>query len=54
VLVAPAWRDARLRDGSLADVAPTVCELLELAPPPSMTGHSLIIREPVGAVTPPL
>ncbi len=32
----------RLRDGTLADVAPTVCALLGLAQPPSMTGHSLI------------
>ena len=31
-----------LRDGRLADVAPTVLELLGLAPPPEMTGRSLL------------
>ena len=35
---------ARLRDGRLADVAPTVLALLGLEPPPEMTGHSLIER----------
>jgi 2,3-bisphosphoglycerate-independent phosphoglycerate mutase len=42
VLVAQAWRGRPLRDGTLADVAPTICALLGLAPPPSMTGQSLI------------
>jgi 2,3-bisphosphoglycerate-independent phosphoglycerate mutase len=32
----------RLRDGKLADVAPTLLELLGLVAPPEMTGHSLI------------
>jgi 2,3-bisphosphoglycerate-independent phosphoglycerate mutase len=31
-----------LRDGVLADVAPTVCELLEIPPGPEMTGTSLV------------
>lgn len=35
---------ARLRDGRLADVAPTVLDLLGLAPPPAMTGRSLLER----------
>src|SRR5262249_18323461 len=35
-----------LRDGKLADVAPTVLELLGLAPPKEMTGHSLIQAPP--------
>jgi len=45
----PIWwitRDARgrrLRDGGLADVAPTVLELLGLPVPPEMTGRSLIL-----------
>ena len=35
--------ELRLRDGGrLADVAPTVLELLGLRPPPAMTGHSLL------------
>lgn len=35
---------AGLRSGRLADVAPTVLDLMGLAPPPEMTGHSLIVR----------
>jgi 2,3-bisphosphoglycerate-independent phosphoglycerate mutase len=31
-----------LGDGVLADVAPTVCELLEIPPGPEMTGTSLL------------
>ncbi|MBM4357327.1 MAG: phosphoglycerate mutase (2,3-diphosphoglycerate-independent) [Deltaproteobacteria bacterium] len=30
--------------GSLADVAPTVLDLLDLTPPPPMTGRSLLVR----------
>ncbi len=33
----------RLRDGGLADIAPTVLELLGLPAPAAMTGHSLIV-----------
>jgi 2,3-bisphosphoglycerate-independent phosphoglycerate mutase len=36
----------RLRDGGLADVAPTVLELLGLPVPPEMTGRSLIVPAP--------
>ena len=43
VLVAAPWQAARLRNGTLADVAPTICELLGLPQPPSMTGASLIV-----------
>ena len=35
---------ARLRDGRLADVAPTILDLLGLPQPPEMTGRSLILR----------
>lgn len=35
---------AQLRDGRLADLAPTVLDLMGLAPPPEMTGASLIVR----------
>ena len=42
VLVSDAHRSARLMDGILADVAPTLCELLGLPPGPEMTGRSLI------------
>jgi len=34
----------RTGDGILADVAPTVLELLEMPQPQEMTGHSLIER----------
>jgi 2,3-bisphosphoglycerate-independent phosphoglycerate mutase len=43
VLVADRWRDARLGQGILADVAPTLCELMGLEQPAPMTGHSLLI-----------
>jgi len=43
VLVAEPWRGAQLRDGMLADVAPTLCQLMGLDPPPTMTGSSLLI-----------
>jgi 2,3-bisphosphoglycerate-independent phosphoglycerate mutase len=48
VLVAEPWRDARLRDGALSDVAPTLCELLGIPIGPSMTGRSLLAVSPSG------
>jgi len=36
----------RLRDGSLADLAPTVLELMGLPQPDEMTGRSLIVHDP--------
>jgi 2,3-bisphosphoglycerate-independent phosphoglycerate mutase len=42
VVVADRWRAAHLHDGTLADVAPTVCELAGIPPGPQMTGHSLL------------
>jgi 2,3-bisphosphoglycerate-independent phosphoglycerate mutase len=42
-LVGEPWRGARLRDGLLADVAPTLCELLGIEPGPQMTGISLLV-----------
>jgi 2,3-bisphosphoglycerate-independent phosphoglycerate mutase len=45
-LVGEPWRGWRLRDGRLADVAPTLCELMGIAPGPAMTGRSLL--EPAG------
>lgn len=48
ILVAPddsPLRDVTLRrDGRLADVAPTVLDVLGITPPPDMTGKSLIER----------
>jgi 2,3-bisphosphoglycerate-independent phosphoglycerate mutase len=34
-----------LRDGSLADIAPTVLDLLALPVPEQMSGRSLIVRD---------
>ncbi len=42
LLVSERHRDATLREGTLADVAPTLCELLGIPPGPQMTGRSLI------------
>jgi 2,3-bisphosphoglycerate-independent phosphoglycerate mutase len=42
VLVSEAHLGAHLRDGSLADVAPTLCALLGIPPGPQMTGRSLL------------
>ena len=48
VLVDIERRDVKLRDGILADVAPTLCELMGIAPGPEMTGTSLIEGEGEG------
>ncbi len=45
---APSWA-AGLRDGRLADVAPTVLRLLDLPQPAAMTGRSLIDEDGVGS-----
>jgi 2,3-bisphosphoglycerate-independent phosphoglycerate mutase len=37
--------DRRLRDGSLADLAPSVLDLMRLPPPKEMTGRSLIVHD---------
>jgi len=37
--------DRRLRDGSLADLAPTVLDLMHLPQPEQMTGRSLIVHD---------
>ncbi|MGH2489710.1 MAG: 2,3-bisphosphoglycerate-independent phosphoglycerate mutase, partial [Candidatus Limnocylindria bacterium] len=44
VLVGERWRHARLRDGTLADVAPTICDLLGVGVPSTMTGRSLLVE----------
>jgi 2,3-bisphosphoglycerate-independent phosphoglycerate mutase len=42
--VVPQWPNVTLRtDGILADVAPTMLQLLGIARPPSMTGRTLIV-----------
>ena len=42
IYVDPGSKDQPLRDGILADLAPTVLELLELEKPAAMTGKSLL------------
>jgi 2,3-bisphosphoglycerate-independent phosphoglycerate mutase len=46
VYVAADAHDAQLKDGILADVAPTLLSLLNLPVPPEMTGQNLIERKP--------
>lgn len=43
ILVDPARRDGRLRAGRLADIAPTMLELLGLSKPAEMSGTSLLL-----------
>jgi 2,3-bisphosphoglycerate-independent phosphoglycerate mutase len=44
IVVDDRHRDRRLRpEGRLADIAPTLLDLLGLAPPPEMTGRSLLL-----------
>jgi 2,3-bisphosphoglycerate-independent phosphoglycerate mutase len=45
VLVSERHRTARLRDGELSDVGPTLCELLGIPVGPEMTGTSLLHAE---------
>jgi 2,3-bisphosphoglycerate-independent phosphoglycerate mutase len=43
----------RLRDGALADVAPTILELMRLPAPPEMTGRGLIVHGDASPVAEP-
>jgi 2,3-bisphosphoglycerate-independent phosphoglycerate mutase len=44
--VVPQWPDVTLRrDGILADVAPTMLQLLRIPLPATMTGRSLIVTK---------
>ncbi|MEZ4599795.1 MAG: 2,3-bisphosphoglycerate-independent phosphoglycerate mutase [Syntrophotaleaceae bacterium] len=42
ILVDPGRTGSRLREGILADIAPTILDLMGLAQPAEMTGHSLL------------
>ena len=44
VIAVGAPRGSRLENGRLADVAPTMLDLMGLPAPASMTGHSLLVR----------
>jgi 2,3-bisphosphoglycerate-independent phosphoglycerate mutase len=45
IYVAKDASEFQLHDGILADVAPTLLQLLGLEQPPEMTGHSLLGRK---------
>ena len=40
-----APKGSKLNNGRLADVAPTMLDLMGLKKPDLMTGHSLLVRE---------
>jgi 2,3-bisphosphoglycerate-independent phosphoglycerate mutase len=42
ILVDPQRRGIKLREGILADLAPTLLQLIGLPQPPEMTGRSLL------------
>ena len=42
ILVSDKHRDVKLRNGILADIAPTILELMQIEKPKEMTGNSLI------------
>jgi 2,3-bisphosphoglycerate-independent phosphoglycerate mutase len=44
ILVDPDFKGARMRKGILADVAPTLCQVMGLPTPKEMGGRSLIVR----------
>ncbi|MEN6413888.1 MAG: 2,3-bisphosphoglycerate-independent phosphoglycerate mutase [Veillonellales bacterium] len=45
ILVAEKYKGAKLRAGSLADISPTILELVGIEIPPEMTGRSLLAKE---------
>lgn len=44
ILVNDAYKGVQLQDGILADIVPTLFEVMHLAQPAEMTGHSLIVK----------
>jgi 2,3-bisphosphoglycerate-independent phosphoglycerate mutase len=50
VLVGPGRH--LLRNGILADVAPTLLQIMGIPPSPEMTGQSLLSPQPAGAISP--
>ncbi|HND09844.1 MAG TPA: 2,3-bisphosphoglycerate-independent phosphoglycerate mutase, partial [Pseudomonadota bacterium] len=44
IVVDDSLRGQRLREGGLADVAPTVLDIMGLPVPPEMTGQSLLVK----------
>jgi 2,3-bisphosphoglycerate-independent phosphoglycerate mutase len=44
VLISNEYKDAKLKDGKLADIAPTMLEVLGIEKPAEMSGESLIVK----------
>jgi 2,3-bisphosphoglycerate-independent phosphoglycerate mutase len=44
VLAAPEFKGAKLREGVLADVAPTALQIMGLAKPEEMKGVGVVVR----------
>ena len=44
ILVDERYKNVKLNNGVLADVSPTLCEIMEIEKPKEMTGNSLIIK----------
>lgn len=44
ILVGENYKDIKLKDGKLCDIAPTLLEIMELEKPKEMTGTSLIVK----------
>ena len=44
-LILVGKKDVKLKEGKLADLAPTMLELMGLEKPAEMTGESLIVKE---------
>jgi len=50
ILAGAGFEDAKLRGGgALCDIAPTILDILGIAPPPEMDGRSLLVMEQVRA-----
>jgi 2,3-bisphosphoglycerate-independent phosphoglycerate mutase len=47
VLITRDRKQVKLREGVLGDIAPTMLEVMGIAQPPEMTGHSLIVSDAV-------
>ncbi len=44
ILIDDEMKNVKFKDGVLADVAPTLCEIMNIEKPAEMTGKSLIVR----------
>jgi 2,3-bisphosphoglycerate-independent phosphoglycerate mutase len=44
ILVDEARKSAKLKEGALCDIAPTILDIIGIKPPEKMTGHSLILK----------